>query len=190
MIHELKALAQNMRTVLERVNDFSKKVALQLKDHNSIMLFGDGLGEAVACEGALKMKELTYIHCQAFNISEISGSFFSFAKLNPGTAAIFVVLDSDEQAKNNALSQMAKLLENGVKILPIVITDCRDKETKSFFEKFCGGKDNLFIVPKSGPFLSALLCVVPLQRLAYDITIALGYDPDRPRNLAKELTTH
>jgi len=43
-------------------------------------------------------------------------------------------------------------------------------------------------VPKSG-YLSALLCVIPLQRLAYDLTIVLGYDPDRPRNLAKELTT-
>lgn len=46
----------------------------------------------------------------------------------------------------------------------------------------------VFAVPKSG-YMSALLCVIPLQRLAYDITIALGYDPDRPRNLAKELTT-
>jgi len=44
-------------------------------------------------------------------------------------------------------------------------------------------------VPKSGEAMSALLCVVPLQRLAYDTTIALGYNPDRPRNLAKELTT-
>jgi glucosamine--fructose-6-phosphate aminotransferase (isomerizing) len=46
----------------------------------------------------------------------------------------------------------------------------------------------VFYVPKSG-YLSALLCIMPLQRLAYDITIALGFDPDRPRNLAKELTT-
>jgi glucosamine--fructose-6-phosphate aminotransferase (isomerizing) len=46
----------------------------------------------------------------------------------------------------------------------------------------------VFSVPKSG-YMSALLCVIPLQRLAYDLTVALGYDPDRPRNLAKELTT-
>jgi glucosamine 6-phosphate synthetase-like amidotransferase/phosphosugar isomerase protein len=44
-------------------------------------------------------------------------------------------------------------------------------------------------VKRSGLALSALLCIVPLQRLAYDTTVALGYDPDRPRNLAKELTT-
>ena len=60
------------------------------------MLFGEGLGEAVACEGALKMKELTYIHCQAISVTDLSSSFISFAKLSPKTAAIFVVLDSDE----------------------------------------------------------------------------------------------
>ena len=49
--------------------------------------------------------------------------------------------------------------------------------------------DRIFLVQKSGPTLSALLCIVPLQRLAYDLTLNLGLHPDRPRNLAKELTT-
>lgn len=69
---------------------------------------------------------------------------------------------------------------------PIIITDVKDKTTKDFMEAFA--EHRVFTVPKSG-YLSALLCVIPLQRLAYDLTIALGYDPDRPRNLAKELTT-
>ena len=189
MIHELKALSQNMRVVLDSVNDFSKNAAKLFKAHKHIMLFGEGLGEAVALEGALKMKELTYIHCQAFSVSEIGGSCYSYARMNPGTPAIFIVLDSDPAIKDLVLSQMAKLQESGVKLQAIVITDCRDNATKQFLEAFCGGKEFVFYVPRSGPFLSALLCVVPLQRLAYDITIALGYDPDRPRNLAKELTT-
>ena len=71
-----------MRTVLENVNDFSKRLAQHLKTRKHILLFGAGLGEAVACEGALKMKELTYIHCQAFGLSDIAGSVFSYAKLN------------------------------------------------------------------------------------------------------------
>ena len=84
---------------------------------------------------------------------------------------------------------MHKLKDAGIELLSIVITDCRDAETLQFLEDFCGTEENIFTVPKSGPALSALLCVIPLQRLAYDTTIALGYDPDRPRNLAKELTT-
>jgi len=89
-----------MRLVLEQVNDFTKRMAKELKLHKHIMLFGEGLGEAVAQEGALKMKELTYIHCQAFSASEIATSFYSYAKMNPLTPAIFIVLDSDTNAKN------------------------------------------------------------------------------------------
>jgi glucosamine--fructose-6-phosphate aminotransferase (isomerizing) len=108
------------------------------------MLFGEGLGEAVALEGALKMKELTYIHCQAFSVSEISGSFYSYSRMNPGTPAIFIVLDSDPSTKDLVLNQMAKLLENGIKLQSIVITDCRDNATKQFLEAFCGGKEHVF----------------------------------------------
>ena len=109
--------------------------------------------------------------------------------MHPGLPAIFIVLDSEAEKKEACLSNMQKLLDHGVKLYSIVISDCKDTVTISFLEQFCGSKENVFYVPKSGPALSALLCVVPLQRLAYDTTIALGYDPDRPRNLAKELTT-
>lgn len=133
-----------MRQVLESVNNFSKHVAKLFKSHKHIMLFGEGLGEAVALEGALKMKELTYIHCQAFSISEISGSSYSYSKMNPGTPAIFIVLDSNPATKELVLSQMAKLLESGVKFQSIVITDCRDNATKEFLEAFCGGREFVF----------------------------------------------
>lgn len=70
----------------------------------------------------------------------------------------------------------------------IVITDVRDPATLTFLRGFT---DTLFELPRSGSsgYLSALLAVIPMQRMAYDMTLALGYDPDRPRNLAKELTT-
>ena len=85
---------------------------------------------------------------------------------------------------------MRKFLACQIDIYAIIISDCQDAETRSFFSEFCKGDDSrIHYVPKSGEALSALLCVVPLQRLAFDTTIALGYNPDRPRNLAKELTT-
>lgn len=104
-------------------------MAQELKEHKHIMLFGDGLGEAVASEGALKMKELTYIHCQAFSVTDIPESFYSYAKKNPNTPSIFIVLDADPTSKATVLSYMAKLKEHGVKLLSIVITDCRDNLT-------------------------------------------------------------
>jgi glucosamine 6-phosphate synthetase-like amidotransferase/phosphosugar isomerase protein len=79
-----------------------------------------------------------------------------------------------------------KLLLERTQLTPVVITDVQDKQSRETLEQL--SQKRLFVVPKSG-YLSALLCVLPLQRLAYDITIQLGFDPDRPRNLAKELTT-
>lgn len=79
-----------------------------------------------------------------------------------------------------------QLIKEKTNISPIVITDIQDKESREFLSNFSMGR--VFNVPKSG-FLSALLCVFPLQRLAYELTLAKGLNPDRPRNLAKELTT-
>ena len=71
--------------------------------------------------------------------------------------------------------------------MPIIVTDVKDKAVREHLTKLSEGR--IFFVQRSGPTLSALLCVLPLQRLAYDMTLALGYHPDKPRNLAKELTT-
>ena len=85
---------------------------------------------------------------------------------------------------------MRKIKAKQVNLHAIIISDCTDVETQELFNEFVGGDEGrICYVPKSGEALSALLCVVPLQRLAFDTTIALGYNPDRPRNLAKELTT-
>lgn len=71
--------------------------------------------------------------------------------------------------------------------LPTIVSDVKDGSLR---ERLNALSENRSIyVQKSGPTLSALLCVIPLQRLAYDLTLALGQNPDRPRNLAKELTT-
>jgi glucosamine 6-phosphate synthetase-like amidotransferase/phosphosugar isomerase protein len=79
-----------------------------------------------------------------------------------------------------------------VDFLPIIVTDIKDQSIRDRLNSFTEGR--MMQVQRSGTkydgfTLSALLCVLPLQRLAYDLTISLGYHPDRPRNLAKELTT-
>jgi glucosamine 6-phosphate synthetase-like amidotransferase/phosphosugar isomerase protein len=104
--------------------------------------------------------------------------------------AIFVILDSSPEDKRIAISTMRKIIAMKIQMHAIIISDCQDSETRALFIEFCNSDDQrIHYVPKSGEALSGLLCVVPLQRLAFDTTIALGYNPDRPRNLAKELTT-
>lgn len=73
------------------------------------MFLGQGIAEAVAQEGCLKMKELTYLHCQCFSVSSISNNLFNYCKMHPGTPAIFVVIDALAQDKRITLSTMRKL---------------------------------------------------------------------------------
>ena len=109
------------------------------------------------------MKELTYLHCQCFSISNIANNFFNYVKLNPGMPAIFVILDSLVVDKRLALAAMRKLMVSQVDLFSIIISDCQDAETRNFFSEFCGGDESrIHYVPKSGEALSALLCVVPL----------------------------
>lgn len=136
------------------------------------------------------MKELTYLHCQCFSISNIVNNLLTYMQINQGMPAIFVILDSNAQDKRISTDTIRKVMAKKISLHAIIISDCQDSETRSLFTEFCNGDESrIHYVPKSGEALSALLCVVPLQRLAFDTTIALGYNPDRPRNLAKELTT-
>lgn len=133
------------------------------------------------------MKELTYLHCQCFNTRAIANHFFGYVKTRKEPVpCVFLVL---QETAAETISVLRKLQECKLPLYSVIITDVTDKEQCAFLEQFAGAREQVFYVPRSGPAFSALLCVVPLQRLSYDVTIALGYDPDRPRNLAKELTT-
>jgi glucosamine 6-phosphate synthetase-like amidotransferase/phosphosugar isomerase protein len=88
--------------------------------------------------------------------------------------------------------EQIETLKQDVDFLPIIVTDIKDQSLRDRLTTLTAGR--IMYVQRSGTkydgfTLSALLCVIPLQRLAYDLTMALGYHPDRPRNLAKELTT-
>ena len=134
-------------------------------------------------EGALKIKELTYIHCQGFEINKLVSGHYNYFKFHPGTPLLVILLDDEHK---ETLIKSIKALRKRTSVRLFAISDCRDSETKAFIDENC---EKSLSVPKSD-MLSALLCIMPLQLIAYDLTVALGYDPDRPRNLSKELTTH
>ena len=119
--------------------EFSQTNAQLLKTAKGIMFLGQGLAEAVAQEGCLKMKELSYLHCQCFALSNIVNNFFNYVIINPGTPAIFVVIDSSPEDKRVSLSTMRKLMAKQVNLLGIIITDCTDAETLQLFSDFVGG---------------------------------------------------
>lgn len=114
----------------------------------------------------------------------MSNHIYNYLRAHKQTPVIFIILD-DASFDNNIFA-MRKIQEKIPDMIPVIVSDVKDKSKRDFLSAF--SEDRAYFVPKSG-YMSALLCVLPLQRLAYDFTIALGYDPDRPRNLAKELTT-
>ena len=138
-IHELRCLSSNMEKILQSCVEFSQTNAQHLKEAKGIMYLGQGLAEAVAQEGCLKMKELSYLHCQCFAMSNVVNSFLNYAIINPGTPAIFVVIDSSPEDKRVSISNMRKLLQKQVNLLALIVTDCTDSETTSFFNEFVGG---------------------------------------------------
>lgn len=161
-----------------------------LKGHSHIYLLGSGLAEIATKEGALKIKELTYTHCQALNLgSNIANSFYSYMTAHPDTPILLTVLESGNiEGDLKVMEIIEEKIFKGQPRNAVVITDIKDLSTLSIFEKFTQSPLNVHQIPRSG-YLSALLSVIPLQRIAYDLTLSMGYDPDRPRNLAKELTT-
>jgi glucosamine--fructose-6-phosphate aminotransferase (isomerizing) len=138
-IHELRNLPQNMERCLQNCIEFSKSNAEHLKTARGIMFVGQGLAEAVAQEGCLKMKELTYLHCQCFSMSSVMNNLFNYALINPGTPVIFVVIDSSPEEKRLSLSTIRKLMAKQVNMHAIIITDCTDSETCALFSEFVGG---------------------------------------------------
>lgn len=84
-----------MKATLNSINEKSKFVAKQMKESRHIFFCGGtDITEAIAKEGALKMKELTYIHCQSLRLDDLGNNFYTYLLSNPGTHIVFIVLDS------------------------------------------------------------------------------------------------
>ena len=185
MINELKMLSTNVQVSLQGINEKSKEIAEQLKTHRHIFFCGHGIAHCIAHEGALKMKELTYLHCQAITLYDLGNSFYCYFKRHTNSPVFIILLDKQPD-KMKMIEELESMKET-VGIMPIVVSDIKDASLRDRLSTLSEGR--CFFVQRSGWALSGLLCILPLQRVAYDLTLALGYHPDKPRNLAKELTT-
>lgn len=117
---------------------FSLHNAEYLAKQREIMFLGSGVGEAVAFEGSLKMKELTYLHCQSFSTMNIQNNFFGYINTKKGVPCVFCVVDD---CKEETIQVMSKLLKHKIDIYPVIITDCTDEASQKFFLEFTGGQE-------------------------------------------------
>jgi glucosamine--fructose-6-phosphate aminotransferase (isomerizing) len=151
-----------------------KKIAHKLQDAQHIFVLGKGFSEPIAYEGALKIKEITYIHAEGYSGGALKHG--PFALIEPGTPIILLILDDEHAAMMRTCAEEVRA--RGART--IVITD-NPKLAQ-------GVSDEWIYIPSNGP-LTALLGVIPIQLLAYELSIARGIDPDKPRHLAKAVTT-
>eukprot|EP00457_Paulinella_chromatophora_P001932 gb/GEZN01001935.1/.p1 GENE.gb/GEZN01001935.1/~~gb/GEZN01001935.1/.p1 ORF type:complete len:698 (-),score=75.59 gb/GEZN01001935.1/:592-2685(-) len=150
-----------------------KKIAQKLKDKQHMFILGKGYGEPIAREGALKIKEIAYIHAEGYGGGSLKHG--PFALLEDGTPVVMLILDDQHSSLMCIAAEEVKARGT----YNIIITDN---------PALCQGLyDDLIVIPSNGP-LTALLATFPLQLLAYEISIAKGINPDKPRNLAKAVT--
>jgi glucosamine--fructose-6-phosphate aminotransferase (isomerizing) len=155
----------------DNIDNECNKVAEYLKDRNTCFILGKGLSSFIAFEGALKIKEIGYIHAEGYPGGALKHG--PFALIENGTPIILIVLnDIDRSYMESTISEVQS---RGA--YTIVITD---------IPEFDDGDINIYI-PNNGT-LTAMLAVVPLQLIAYKLSISKGINPDKPRNLAKTVT--
>ncbi|XP_049819375.1 glutamine--fructose-6-phosphate aminotransferase [isomerizing] 2-like isoform X2 [Aethina tumida] len=175
IIEGLGKLKEQIQSVLE-LDEEVKKLAESLYQKKSLLMMGRGFNFATCLEGALKVKELTYMHSEGILAGELKHG--PLALIDETMPVLFIVMKDPVYSKcMNALQQVISR-----KGKPIIICQEDDKETLSLGYK-------CLQVPKTVDCLQGILTVIPMQLLSFHIAVMRGYDVDCPRNLAKSVTT-
>lgn len=152
-----------------------KKVAEKIAGAKSMFYLGRGIDDKIAREGSLKLKEITYIHSEAFPTGELKHG--SIALIEEGVPVVMLSTQKGLSEKNS--SNMKEVKARGAFVIAVALEG--SEEVKA-------GADEYLEVEDAGEYLTALLAVVYLQLLSYYVAVAKGLDLDKPRNLAKSVT--
>ena len=174
MIRELQTLPDKVVRVLEdkeRIQWFAAKFA----NVHDVFFVGRGIDYAVSLEGSLKMKEISYIHSEAYAAGELKHGTISL--IEDGTLVIGVLTQSELYEKT--ISNMVECKSRGAYLMGLTSYGNYSLEDTANFTVY---------IPKTDEHFSASLAVIPLQLLGYYLSVAKGLDVDKPRNLAKSVT--
>ncbi|MBS3937238.1 MAG: glutamine--fructose-6-phosphate transaminase (isomerizing) [Peptococcaceae bacterium] len=155
--------------------DYIRDVALCLAQSESVFFIGRGLDYSVALEGALKLKEISYIHAEAYAAGELKHG--TLALITPNTPVVCLFTQTYLQEK--MVSNVEVVRARGAKTF--VLSNCQPQVTASLH-------DMEIRLPAIDPLLAPIVAVVPLQLIAFFAAVARGADVDKPRNLAKSVT--
>jgi len=178
LAHNIQALAEvpdKVRQVLEASNDDLKSMAHVYRYASNFLYLGRGYNFPVALEGALKLKEISYIHAEGYPAAEMKHG--PIALIDRFMPVVFIAMKDSTYDK--VLSNIEEVVARDGSV--IAITDDKDDE----LDELC---EYVLEIPQTEEFLSPLLTVIPLQLLSYHIAVMRGCHVDQPRNLAKSVT--
>ena len=174
LVRELESLPGKMERLLEdeaRIQWFASK-QIAAKD---IFFIGRGLDYAISLEGSLKMKEISYIHSEAYAAGELKHGTISL--IEPGTLVVGVL--TQQKLYEKPLSNLLECKTRGAYLMALTTYGNYSMEDNADF---------VLYIPKTDPHFAPSLAVIPLQLLGYYVSVAKGLDVDKPRNLAKSVT--
>jgi glucosamine--fructose-6-phosphate aminotransferase (isomerizing) len=176
---ELEAVPEKIAQILEREQPRIEQLAHWMADTRSVLFLGRHVGYPIALEGALKLKELAYIHAEGFAAGELKHG--PIALIEPGQPVFVIVPSPRESALLHAkvVSNIQEIRARGARV--IAIAEEGDAAVLPF-------ADEVLRIPLAAPLFEPLLAVVPLHIFAMGLATAKGLDVDQPRNLAKSVT--
>jgi glutamine---fructose-6-phosphate transaminase (isomerizing) len=178
LVRELSAVPDKLRQVLA-IGGEVRELARSMSDTRSVLFLGRHVGYPVALEGALKLKELAYIHAEGFAAGELKHG--PIALIEPGQR-VFVIVPSPRDRSSlhpKVVSNIQEIRARGAHVL--AIAEAGDVAVLPY-------ADDVLRIPLAGPMFEPLLAVAPLQMFAMELAAAKGLDVDQPRNLAKSVT--
>ena len=174
LINELELIPQKVQTILEK-NEQIKFIAGEIKDINNALYLGRGYNFPVALEGALKLKEISYIHAEGYPAAEMKHGPIALIDENMPV----IIIANNKSAHEKIVSNIQEVKARKGKVIAIV----NENDTV-----ISGIADYVIEIPETDEPLSPLLSVIPLQLLSYHIALMRGCNVDQPRNLAKSVT--
>ena len=175
ILAEVQVLPEKMRRFLEHFEDV-QYFASRYFNHNSVFFIGRNLDYALGLEASLKLKEISYIHSEAYASGELKHGTISL--IEPGT--LVVALGTFAPLFDKAMSNVVEVKARGAEVLAVA--------TEAFREKMEKTADATVAIPDTHPILQPSLGIVPMQLFAYYVALQRGCDIDKPRNLAKSVT--
>ena len=178
-MRELESVPSKISHILETEQARIEEFAGWMADTRSVLFLGRHVGYPIALEGALKLKEISYIHAEGFAAGELKHG--PIALIEPGQP-VFVIVPSPRESAllhSKVVSNISEIRARGARV--IAIAEEGDAAVLPV-------ADEVLHIPLAGPLFEALLTVVPLHIFAMGLATAKGLDVDQPRNLAKSVT--